>query len=160
MSDTHGRIKNFEKIRLKQPGAELFIHLGDGLAEVDTMRANHPGSAFTAVRGNCDFSSSEPYEKLLVLEDKRIFLTHGHRYSVKSGLDRLMEAALLNRADVVLFGHTHQPYIKYQSGMHILNPGSAERPADAKPKFGIIDIINGCVSAHLSDIQAAAVQLY
>lgn len=152
LSDTHGRLRNFNKVYLKQSSADVFFHLGDGLDEVESMRNAHPAAAFVAVRGNCDYNSSEPSEKLLVLENKRFFLTHGHEYSVKSGLDKFIEKAKEQRADAAIFGHTHQSFLQYLDGMYILNPGSAERPRRGKAQFGVIDITGGALTVHLSNI--------
>ncbi len=152
LSDTHGRIRNFEKIYRKQPGADLFLHLGDGNAEVEMMRGEHPNSAFVTVRGNCDFGSDEPDEKLMVLEGKRIFFTHGHRYMVKAYLDRFLERAREENADIALFGHTHIAFCEYLDGIYVMNPGSAERPRNGLPQFGIIDLTANGVAAYLSEI--------
>ncbi|MCL2539517.1 MAG: metallophosphoesterase [Oscillospiraceae bacterium] len=145
LSDTHGRVRNFEKVVKKQPSASFFIHLGDGGAEVEIMRADHPRTAFVTVKGNCDFSSDEPYEKLMVMNEKRIFFTHGHQYSVKSGLSAFLSAAKARDADIALFGHTHQPYSEYADGVYIMNPGSAERPRRGRPSYGVIDVTDAGV---------------
>ena len=152
LSVTHGRVRNFKKIYQKQSRADLFIHLGDGGEEVDMMRVEHPRTAFVTVRGNCDYYSDEPYDKLMVLDAARVFLTHGHRYSVKSGLGALLEAARAQKADIALFGHTHTPFYEYSDGLHIMNPGSAERPRRGRPGFGIIDITKGGVVAFLAEL--------
>ena len=153
LSDTHGKIRNFRKIYLKQKDAYLFIHLGDGESEVVSMRTEYPNSSFMLVKGNCDFSSTEPEEKLIVLNNKRIYMTHGHKFNVKRCLDSFFETAMENRADIALFGHTHIPLCEYFNGMYVLNPGSAEFSRNGIPKFGIIDITDsGDTVAYLSDI--------
>ena len=67
------------------------------------------------VRGNCDFAVSQwedaPEEQLLHFEGHTLLLTHGARYGVKSGTGLLETAAAQKGADVVLFGHTHEPYL-------------------------------------------------
>ena len=152
ISDTHTHLTNFIKVYTKQPNADVYIHLGDGMNEVQTMRLTYPNSCFITVRGNCDFKSTEPEDKLLVLENKRIFLSHGHKYGVKSSYTPFISAAKKQAADIALFGHTHIPYSSYTDGMHILNPGSLEIPRRDNPKFGIVDIINGSITAYLADV--------
>ena len=147
LADTHGRIRNFEKIVRTQPEADLFIHLGDGGDEVEKMRVEHPALAFVTIKGNCDFGSDEPPDKLMVLGEKRIFLSHGHKYYVKSGLDAFLKAAEAQEAEIALFGHTHQPYFEYINGVYVMNPGSAERPRQNRPSYGVIDITEGGVAA-------------
>lgn len=152
LSDTHGRTTNFEKIYRKQREADLFLHLGDGNAEVEIMRVSHPKSAFVTVRGNCDIGSVEPTEKLMVLEGKRVFLTHGHRLSVKVNLDGLLETARAEHADIALFGHTHLPFCEYLDGIYVMNPGSAERPRRGPATFGMIDILETGIATHIAEV--------
>ena len=53
-----------------------------------------------------------------------IFVTHGHRYGVKSGLDTLASAAAAKGAQVACFGHTHKPFCEYRDGVLLINPGT------------------------------------
>lgn len=152
VSDTHGRTEQFERVFQKQSRADLFLHLGDGEADVEIMRGRHPESAFVTVRGNCDIWSAEPPEKLMELAGRRVFFTHGHTYSVKHGLDRFLEAARSRNADVALFGHTHLPLSEYRDGMYVVNPGSAGFPRSNTAKFAVIDLLESGVAAYLSDI--------
>ena len=152
VSDTHGRVLNFRKVCLMQSKADVFIHLGDGICDVDTMRSVNPDLCFVSVKGNVDFGSSEPSDKLLVLEGKRIFLTHGHSYGVKRSYDGVIAAGEKAKVDIILFGHTHNPYLNYTNGIYIMNPGSLEKPPGNNPQFGIIDIIDGSITAFLSSV--------
>ena len=53
------------------------------------------------------------------------------------GLYRLVCAARERQADILLFGHTHQPLIDYDDGLHILNPGSLHGSGGT---YGTVDI--------------------
>ena len=75
---------------------------------------------------NCDFVADFPSEIVLEAEDKRI-LTHGHRFNIKNGLDRLEKYALRQNTDAVLFGHTHAPLQEIRSDI-VFNPGSLGYP--------------------------------
>ena len=152
LSDTHGRTSNFERLWRKQQKADLFIHLGDGVAEVETMCALHRETAFVTVRGNCDFGSTEPTEKLMELEERRVFFTHGHRYGVKGGIGPLLAKGLDRNADVILFGHTHSSYCQYIDGVYVINPGSLEFPRDGRPSFGVIELASDGMYAFLRDL--------
>ena len=55
-------------------------------------------------------------------------LTHGHRYGVKSNTDDVLELAKKNKADIVMFGHTHMPLIDLSGKIWIVNPGSLSLP--------------------------------
>lgn len=152
VSDTHGRSRNLDKVYMKQHSADVFIHLGDGIDDISSLKDPNIVNRFVAVKGNVDFSINEPFEKLLVLEEKRIFLTHGHKYNVKKGYEAFIEAARSKAADIALFGHTHLAYCDFIDGMYILNPGSLERPLRGSAKFGIIDIVRGDITAYLADV--------
>lgn len=140
ISDTHGRPGRIEQLYRLQRGADLFIHLGDGLRDVEIARAQFPEMPLIAVAGNCDLGASEPNTKLIEQGGARILATHGHRYHVKSGLAALAAEANSRGAKVVLFGHTHQAMYNYRDGVHYLNPGSAGKPADGAARYGIVDI--------------------
>ena len=152
ISDTHGRTFNLKKVCQKQSSADVFIHLGDGISDLDSIKSLYPNIAFISVKGNVDFGINEQFEKLLVLEEKRIFLCHGHKYGVKGSLESFLAAARNAYADIALFGHTHNAFYSFSSGMYIMNPGSLERPVFDSAKFGIIDIQKGTITAYLSDV--------
>lgn len=63
--------------------------------------------------------------KVMELEGKRILMTHGHRYGVKSGYLRAVYAAKEQQADILLFGHTHRAECFQEEGLWVLNPGAA-----------------------------------
>ena len=79
------------------------------------------------VSGNCDFFDADtPSELVLEMEGKG-FVTHGHKYRVKDGLNTLYYRGLELDADIVLFGHTHSSQIV--SGRNgTLNPGAFQGP--------------------------------
>lgn len=151
VSDTHGRNSILKKVLNKHLNADVIIHLGDGIDDIDGVPFP-VNCSYVAVKGNVDFGSSEPIEKLLVLETKRMFLTHGHKYNVKRGYGALQVAAKSINADVVLFGHTHTPYSDYIDGMYILNPGSLELSKNSIPLFGVIDINEGRIVSYLQEV--------
>ncbi len=141
-SDSHGNGGNLRRAILAQPTAEIVIHLGDGEEEMGYTRSSFPEKMFLQVRGNCDWGSSLPVlgEYQVSCEGRgnvRIFYTHGHLYSVKSGLYNAVCAARERKAQVLLFGHTHQALSDYDDGLYIMNPGSLN---GWKPTYGTLDI--------------------
>ena len=110
---------------LRQPKAEVVIHLGDGADEAEMVKAKFPEKTFLQVRGNCDWGCDLPVEGEITLEGKKLFYTHGHAYNVKYGLYNICCAAREKKADIVLFGHTHTPYCEFEEGVWLVNPGSA-----------------------------------
>jgi len=124
MSDTHGDIFTASEIIKMYPQADGVIHLGDHSRDARKLMALFPEMEFYIVPGNCDFDYDMPTDILLETEGKKLLLTHGHRYDVKSGLVRLENKAKNENADVVLFGHTHVPHVEYRSKALFVNPGS------------------------------------
>ena len=57
-------------------------------------------------------------------------------------LERFKQYALQNHIDIVMFGHTHKPYIEIDEDVTVLNPGSVSYPrqSDHMPTFLIMEI--------------------
>ena len=120
VSDSHGNRDGLEKLIEFEEFDYLFF-LGDGLSDLglyDNMEN------IIAVSGNCDFFSVVPNERLMTIGDYRVFVTHGNKYSVKSGLSNIRELAEKESVDFVFFGHTHKPTIEKINDIYYINPGS------------------------------------
>lgn len=143
VSDSHGHYDALRRVADAHGDAELFIHLGDGAAEAARLKEQRPAINLLAVRGNCDEGSQLPLEGVTVVGGKRIYYTHGHLLSVKYTEKGLLEAADKNIADIVLFGHTHEPFCQCLDGRWILNPGSLVYTKLGKLAFSIINIDDG-----------------
>lgn len=125
-SDSHGDGALLAAlIRREQPDA--LLHLGDCYADTAALPRLFPHTALYQVSGNNDFTGEAPAELQLTLGGKRLLLTHGHHYRVKSGPYALSLRAQELGVDAVLFGHTHQPLLDVQNGLWLVNPGSASR---------------------------------
>ena len=155
-SDSHGhgdRIEDVIRRQITPPDAIFF--LGDGLRDLAWI--NTGGVPIYSVRGNCDFYSSDAAEDELLINicGIRVFAAHGHRYSVKSGHSAMAAVAASKDADIMLFGHTHEPLcecfdagetvfgVTLQKKLHILNPGSIGNYGSAS--FGTVTVRNGVI---------------
>ena len=69
------------------------------------------------------FSANFPPEVEIKMGPHKIFMTHGHHYFVSMTLDHLKREARARGADIVIFGHTHKPCLKFEEDMIIMNPG-------------------------------------
>lgn len=142
VSDTH-RLSNHIKLAKKLiKNADVLIHLGDVTDDLDELTDGFNGEVY-AVRGNCDFSRKYPKEQLLVLDGKKIFITHGDTYGVKYGLTEIFFRAKEINADIVLFGHTHQRLIAEEEGILFMNPGSVSLPRYLGKSLGFIILEEG-----------------
>ena len=101
MRDSH---KNFNSIRRaveREPDADLLIHAGDVQRDVDDILDAWPELPCEYVQGNNDFSvTGVPSQRRFECGGKRIFLTHGHMYRVKSSTARLVQKARAMGADI------------------------------------------------------------
>ncbi len=127
VSDTHGRNGNL-KLALAKEKPDKVFHLGDSQQDMFEMQ-QLCGLPVEMVRGNCDSMFCNcPSDLVLNVGNRTVFLTHGHRYGVRSGLEQIREAAKSMGCDTVLYGHTHVPDINYDYGMIVANPGSLTEP--------------------------------
>ena len=122
MSDSHGAKDTMVDI-VSEENPNLVIHLGDYTRDCDAIIKNFPDIPLKRIRGNGDFTSVVPVDDMFTLENRLFFATHGHTYSVKSGLARLVHSAKSKQAEVVLFGHTHFPHCDISENFALINPG-------------------------------------
>lgn len=142
VSDTHGQTRLLGELLGRLAGqVELVCHLGDGYDDVFPFLSMYKGMSFLRVRGNCDYAGAGETSVITRLAGKTIWLSHGHRSFVKSGLERLYSDAAELGADICLFGHTHEYYSARENGVLYLNPGSLSFPKRSEfPTYGIIEI--------------------
>lgn len=145
LSDSHGDSYSIRRILNMHPDAEVIFFLGDGLRDMEIFVGDR-SRAILAVRGNCDrdyILGETPVKKTdsINIEGRRVVFTHGDLYGVKYGLDGVIRLAEETNADIVLFGHTHQPLEKYVSrddgGLYLFNPGSV---GGYRASYGIMNI--------------------
>lgn len=150
LSDTHGHADRVESLLDRpsiRPDAILFA--GDGVRDLSYLSL--PCSLY-AVCGNNDSPTLAQSELTVDLDGIRLFLTHGHRFGVKSGTERLLMHAVARGADAVIYGHTHRPHEEYvpagtrvgdtvlEKGLWLFNPGSL---GDREASFGTLEIRGG-----------------
>lgn len=151
-SDSHGVTDKMETALAEHRGeTDAVIHLGDGAG--DLKRCAVPeGIPVITVSGNYeDFFSAfmpndHPPERIVEFGGVRILCTHGHRYGVKSSVERAAAHAGSSGAALLLFGHTHRPLDVSEtlpSGeiLRIFNPGTAGNGYPSS--YGIVEIRDG-----------------
>jgi putative phosphoesterase len=123
LSDNHGDWP--PHIAESLAGVDAIIHAGDigPYKLVLDMEAIAPS---TAVLGNTDGDMPINESAVVMLDGKKFFVQHivdPHRLqaSLRERLKRI-------EPDVVVFGHTHEPYCETIGGILFLNPGSVTRP--------------------------------
>lgn len=143
-SDSHRSLSGmYAAIDLHRP--QQVIHLGDMISDAEEVAEHYPKLPFCMVPGNCDgWMISVPLKKQITLEGKSILLSHGHRWEVKSGYSLAIADARAVGADILLFGHTHNPLCEQlEDGLWMMNPGAA------RSSYGLIEIEDGTISCSL-----------
>ncbi|MDA8235449.1 MAG: metallophosphoesterase [Clostridia bacterium] len=140
ISDTHQNLQLAQKAIEHMGPVDLLLHGGDHYRDALKL-AEETGLPVKAVIGNCDMSDG-PTEEILDLDGLRILLTHGHRYGVKFGLDKLYYRVREVEAQIAVFGHSHVPVEEWVEGILLFNPGSVGSPRGlgGKSTYGIIYI--------------------
>jgi hypothetical protein len=138
LSDSHRRVGNlFEIIEKHMDSTDLFLFLGDIDDDFDEVLLLYPNIKYQRVVGNNDWSSPHSLEGEVIVNGKKIFFCHGHKYHVKFGYGEIIKHCKNIGADICLFGHTHVQYKDYDDGLYIMNPGAV-----ASGEYGIIDIVD------------------
>lgn len=140
-SDSHLCLENLIKmVDLENP--QVVICGGDHSRDALELSYIEDKLDYFIVRGNCDmFDHSFKDILQFKLEDKKIYLTHGHLHGVKMTLEKLKKATKESNEDIVIFGHTHIPYHEIYEGIHYFNPGAAK-----DGNYGILEIKGNNIS--------------
>ena len=134
ITDSHRHFSFLVEMMEKEKPERVFA-MGDYTKDFEELSYLYSEIPFEIVKGNCDFWDSHfSEEKIIFLEGKLIFLTHGHLYGVKSSYDSLREMGRKMKCDIILFGHTHREFLE-EKDMILANPGAAQ-----DGKYGILDL--------------------
>jgi putative phosphoesterase len=108
-------------------GVALLLHAGD-LVEEKVLEELSSLAPVEAVAGNMDpfhLATRLGRKKVLEVSGYRIGLIHGDLGSDRQKTPRrAYESFADDNMDCVVFGHTHQPYCREESGVLLFNPGS------------------------------------
>lgn len=107
----------------KRANYDAVFFLGDGEAEARWLERRLP-MPFNYVAGNCDMFSKLSREVFARYEGHGILALHGHMHDVKWGLQNLSYYAEERGADIVFYGHTHEPFAGYVGPALMVNPGA------------------------------------
>jgi len=103
------------------------------------------------------FMRGLPFELRFAMGDQRVRLVHGSPRKVNEYLFEDKPESLYNRlaasadCDVLVFGHTHKPWIRTYGGVQFVNCGSVGKPKDGDPSgaFAVLELVNGRVEASI-----------
>ncbi len=126
--DTHipGRGKNLPSRLVKEcETADLILHTGDWKS-IEVVEMFSDFAEVKGVSGNVDGEDIKerfPLQQVIEVGNTRIGLVHGHGEK-KTTEKRAVEAFEGVPLDVIVFGHSHIPMLRYMNKTLLLNPGS------------------------------------
>ena len=145
-SDIHGSLVHAQRLihLFEKEQADVMVLLGDFLyhgprnalpSEYDPQAVadllNRYQDKIIGIRGNCESEVDEllldfplVQHSILWLDQRRVFLTHGHVYH-RDNLGKLQAG------DILIHGHFHVPVYVEVSGVLVLSPGSISIPKQA-----------------------------
>lgn len=116
LSDTHGLLRDTVIERLQ--GVQVILHAGDVGKPLVLEQLGEIAPTY-AVKGNVDhgeWASKLPFDVHLSLNGQRCYMVHRRQ--------DLAQAVLDSGLDVIIFGHSHKPYLGKHENTLLLNPGS------------------------------------
>jgi putative phosphoesterase len=150
VGDIHGNYSGLKQVIRDMGHIDLLLFTGDGFRDISRLE-DEIETRIEGVTGNCDFCSTYPSEQILDLSGHRVLLTHGHLYGVKQDLMRLGMAGREQKAQLVVFGHTHEPLSTDWYEVKLFNPGSLSRERSFRgPSYGIIEITDKGINTVLN----------
>lgn len=158
ISDTHlprGSRKLPEVFVERIRAADLLLHAGD-FSTTDTLRElGAIGPPLIGVHGNVDSAEVRrllPAERVVEAAGARIAMIHDA--GPRAGrIDRL-RVAFGERAEAVVFGHSHLPLHEERDGFQIFNPGSpTERRRAPHHTMGLARVEHGAVRFELVPLE-------
>ncbi len=157
-------------------GPDLILHAGD-VDDPQSLEPLNRLAPVVAVQGNLhlgDLSrggSQLPFHAELMLCGRRLIVTHGHRPGLAGLLGHVAVAGayhlgLLSRerinrriarrlrrrfpwADVVVFGHTHQPFRAWMGRAFFFNPGGVAQDRGDVPSVGLLTLRRDSLQAEI-----------
>jgi uncharacterized protein len=127
-------------------GVDRILHVGDhttalatellaGIAPVDAVAGNNDPAELQERFGTW---------KVVEIEGVKLGLVHGHLGAGRSTLDRALGSFQPYEADVVLFGHSHIPYLARHEDRWVMNPGSpTDKRRQPRYSYGTVEISGG-----------------
>lgn len=143
-------------------GLDIILHVGD-ICELYILEEFQETHTLTfAVFGESDSEEARLYldEKRTVrFGERSVGMIHGHQWAEQQHRARRGFLRFFGRSpapvplpdfllgqfegeqvDAIVFGHTHQPYVKMHDGVLLFNPGSALPGLGRQPSVGILDV--------------------
>jgi putative phosphoesterase len=143
-------------------GLDIILHTGD-ICELYVLEEFQETYTLTfAVSGEGDSQDVQHYldeQRVVRFGARRVGMIHGHQFEMRQGGALGMVRRLLGRkpdpsalpafllaqfaeenVHAVVFGHTHESYVRMHNGVLLFNPGAAVPLPGRRPSVGILDV--------------------
>ncbi|MCM3719600.1 metallophosphoesterase family protein [Fictibacillus phosphorivorans] len=156
LADTHmpKKRKDFpvDLLHVLKEGVDLIIHAGDWSEKSVYKELIHYAPVY-GVQGNIEkdgWTKQLPFKKVIQVENKKIAIVHGHLGKGRTTPDRAFQSCMDEEPDLIVFGHSHIPFMEQRDKVMLFNPGS---PTDKRKQkqfsFGLLTIdTNGMELKH------------
>ncbi|MEW6446838.1 MAG: YfcE family phosphodiesterase [Bacillota bacterium] len=166
VSDTHGELEILREAgrKLKKDWqVDIIAHLGDECEDVAALREVWEGEIIQVPGVFCEHYRDPAITNRILKEigGYRILFSHtgeAHKNDLPAD-PKPEELAATKAVDIVAFGHTHIPEIRWEGNILWVNPGHLKEQ-DKKgygPSFGVLDLEPEAVSVRLVDLNTGAV---
>jgi uncharacterized protein len=152
ISDTHGVFD--PKVPAAFKNVDHILHAGD-IGNLLVYQQLQQLAPVTAIRGNIDGENSplefEP-QRTFDLYGIRFFMVHvlGHPHRLKPEIEKQISRI---QPGVVIFGHSHQPFMEKKGPILFFNPGSAGPKRFSLPRcLGLLEIEHGNVHGKITEL--------
>lgn len=141
VSDTHRMNDNYFKVLKRQKRIDMVIHCGD-VEGSEYALSESADCEVLMVSGNNDYFSELPREQEVSIGKYKVWVTHGHNYRVYMGTELLKQEARARNVQVVMYGHTHRPFLEIEEDLVTINPGSLSYPRQEghKPSYALMEL--------------------
>lgn len=147
-------------------GMDIILHAGD-VGGIEILQQLEPIAQTYAIYGEQDDAKVRKYlqeKQRLEFENRSIGLVHGNRaleggliarlsfnMNKNARLQAVCASALAEYPDVdaIVFGHTHEPYMKMHGGVLLFNPGAAVLPSGKPGSIGVLEITNQAIKGRI-----------
>ena len=152
ISDTHGLVDS--KINTLFEGVDHILHAGD-LGNLQVYHELQKLAPVTAISGNIDegnLPSGFESQRTVDLHGIRIFMIHilGHPHRLTAEMQTLIGRI---QPRVLVFGHSHQPFLQKIGPVLFFNPGSAGPKRFSLPRcLGLLEIEKGQAQGRIIEL--------
>jgi uncharacterized protein len=147
LADTHmpkkGRALPDQIISVLNEGVDFIIHAGDW-SEKSVYEELTRYAPVYGVKGNVEideWAKQLPDKEVFQAEHLKIAIVHGHLGKGRTTPDRAYQSCIDEEPDLIVFGHSHIPFMDKRDRIILFNPGSpTDKRRQKEFSYGLLTI--------------------